>query len=69
MLHLMDLPVLVLMALVIAFTLWALIDCIRTPADRVRFVPKLLWLFVLFSGSVCAALVWTYFGKKPIETR
>ncbi|WP_067255581.1 PLDc N-terminal domain-containing protein [Streptomyces sp. DSM 15324] len=66
MLHLADLPVLVLIALVAALTLWALIDCIRTPRERVRFLPKLLWLLILLHGSVCAALLWTYFGKKPI---
>ncbi|MFI1046811.1 hypothetical protein [Streptomyces griseoruber] len=66
MLHLMDLPALVLIALVAAITLWALLDCVRTPAERVRFVPKLLWLLFLLNGSVCAALLWTYFGKKPI---
>ncbi|WP_460067489.1 PLDc N-terminal domain-containing protein [Streptomyces sp. YKOK-I1] len=66
MLQLMDLPVLVLIVLVAAITLWALIDCIRTPMERVRFLPKLLWLLILFHGSVVAALAWTYFGKKPI---
>ena len=64
MLHMMDLPTLVLIALVAAISLWALIDCVRTPADRVRFVPKLLWLLFLLNGSFFAALVWVYFGKE-----
>ncbi|MEU1518787.1 PLDc N-terminal domain-containing protein [Streptomyces sp. NPDC005811] len=66
MLQLMDLPVLVLIVLVAAITVWALIDCIRTPREHVRFLPKLLWLLILLHGSVCAALIWTYFGKKQI---
>ncbi|MFF3502024.1 hypothetical protein [Streptomyces sp. NPDC003247] len=66
MLHMMDLPTLVLIALAAALSLWALIDCVRTPADRVRFVPKLLWLLFLLNGSLFAALVWAYVGKKPI---
>jgi hypothetical protein len=66
MLGLMDLPVVVLIALVAAISLWALIDCARTPADRVRFLPKLLWLLFLLNGSACAALAWVYFGKKSI---
>jgi hypothetical protein len=65
MLHLMDLPIVVLMVLVAAMSLWALVDCVRTSADRVRFVPKLLWLLFLLNGSAFAALVWVYFGKKP----
>jgi hypothetical protein len=66
MLHMMDLPALALIALMAAISLWALIDCVRTPADRVRFVPKLLWLLFLLHGSVLATLAWVYFGKKSI---
>ncbi|MFB7242352.1 hypothetical protein CW362_15810 [Streptomyces populi] len=66
MLHMTDLPALALMALVVAISLWALIDCARTPADRVRFVPKLLWLLFLLHGSVLATLAWVYFGRKSI---
>ncbi|MFE2533284.1 hypothetical protein [Streptomyces sp. NPDC059371] len=66
MLHMMDLPILVLIALAAAIWLLGLIDCARTPADRVRFVPKLLWLLFLLNGSAVATLAWVYFGKKPI---
>ncbi|MGX1548100.1 hypothetical protein [Streptomyces adustus] len=65
MLHMMDLPALALIVLAAAVSLWPLIDCVRTPADRVRFVPKLLWVLFLLNGSLFAALVWFYFGKKP----
>ncbi|MGW3911616.1 hypothetical protein ACWEBX_08820 [Streptomyces sp. NPDC005070] len=66
MLHMMDLPILVLIALAATIWLWGLIDCARTPADRVRFVPKLLWLLFLLNGSAVATLAWLYFGKKQI---
>ncbi|MFF3450707.1 hypothetical protein ACFYXJ_26590 [Streptomyces sp. NPDC002667] len=64
--HLMDVPALVLIALVTAVSLWPLVDCVRTPAHRVRFVPKPLWLLFLLSGSFLAALAWVCCGKKPI---
>ncbi|MFI7499558.1 hypothetical protein ACIBVL_13815 [Streptomyces sp. NPDC049687] len=66
MLGMMDLPVAALMVLAVAIWLFALIECIRTPADRVRFVPKLLWLLILLNGSVLAAVAWAYLGRKPI---
>ncbi|MEV6191078.1 hypothetical protein AB0M19_01630 [Streptomyces sp. NPDC051920] len=65
MLHRTDLLSLALIALAAAIWLWGLIDCARTPADRVRFVPRVLWLLFLFNGSVVATLAWVYFGKKP----
>ncbi|MFJ8110081.1 hypothetical protein [Streptomyces sp. NPDC096132] len=65
--NLTNLSTLVLIALVAAIWLWALIDCARTPSDHIRFVPKILWLLFLLHGSVCAALLWTYFGKKSIR--
>ncbi|MGW2827376.1 hypothetical protein ACWC24_41355 [Streptomyces sp. NPDC001443] len=64
MLRTMDLPALALIALAAAVSLWPLIDCVRTPADRVRFVPKALWVLFLLNGSLFAALVWFYIGKK-----
>lgn len=65
MLHMVDLTSLALIALVGSIWLWGLIDCARTPRDRVRFLPKLLWLLFLLNGSVLATLAWVYFGRKP----
>ncbi|MGQ4380024.1 PLDc N-terminal domain-containing protein [Streptomyces sp. SAS_267] len=69
MLHMMDLTSLALIALAAAIWLWGLIDCARTPRDRVRFLPKLLWLLLLLNGSVLATLAWVYFGRKPAADR
>ncbi|MFE1289467.1 hypothetical protein [Streptomyces sp. NPDC058751] len=66
MLHRMDLLSLALIALTASIWLWGLIDCARTPADRIRFVPKLLWLLFLLNGSVLATLAWVHIGRKPI---
>ncbi|MFF5186535.1 hypothetical protein ACFY30_22670 [Streptomyces sp. NPDC000345] len=66
MLGMLDLPTAAVIVLAGVIWLWALLDCARTPADRVRFVPKLLWLLFLLNGSVVAAVVWAYLGKKAI---
>ncbi|MEU7660811.1 PLDc N-terminal domain-containing protein [Streptomyces lincolnensis] len=42
-----------------------LLDCVRTPAAQVRYVPKLLWLLFLLHAPILGALIWTYFGKRP----
>ncbi|MCX5008544.1 hypothetical protein OHB05_38985 [Streptomyces sp. NBC_00638] len=59
-------PGLALIAVSVVMSLWFAADCLHTPAERIRFVPKLVWLLFLFHGSVFAALVWVYFGKKAL---
>ncbi|WP_314222969.1 PLDc N-terminal domain-containing protein [Streptomyces zaehneri] len=51
------------MVLVAVLCLWALLDCVRTPGERVRYVPKLLWLLFLLSAPVVGGLAWVYLGK------
>ncbi|MGW6925046.1 PLDc N-terminal domain-containing protein [Streptomyces sp. NPDC054950] len=53
------------MVLVALLCLWALLDCARTPGERVRYVPKLLWLLFLLSAPVVGGLAWVYLGKHP----
>ncbi|MFC4505663.1 MULTISPECIES: hypothetical protein [Streptomyces] len=48
--------------LIVAFSF---IDCVRTPSERIRFVPKLLWLYFMVQAPLFGSLVWTYFGKSP----
>ncbi|WP_329218892.1 PLD nuclease N-terminal domain-containing protein [Streptomyces sp. NBC_01485] len=53
------------MVLVAVLNLGALLNCVRTPAERVRYVPKLLWLLFILSTSLIGALAWLYLGKRP----
>ncbi|WP_128380031.1 hypothetical protein [Streptomyces cavernae] len=43
----------------------ALIDCLRTPAERIRYVSRGFWLLFMFSAPLLGALTWTYLGKRP----
>ncbi|MFD9430602.1 PLD nuclease N-terminal domain-containing protein [Streptomyces sp. NPDC060002] len=53
------------MVLVAVLCLGALLDCARTPGERVRYVPKLLWLIFMLSAPVVGGLAWMYLGKRP----
>ena len=48
--------------------LWGLIDCARTPDERIRFVPKWVWLLFLLCSWTLGALVWVYVGKRSIRS-
>lgn len=54
-----------LVTLLIVFVVAALLDCARTPAERVRYVPRWLWLLFMLHTPVFGALVWNYAGKRP----
>ncbi|MEV1062900.1 PLD nuclease N-terminal domain-containing protein [Streptomyces sp. NPDC050263] len=69
MLGMMDLPLAALMLLAALLILSAMVDCIRTPAEQVRYVPKLLWVLFLLHAPVIGGLVWLYLGKKPIPNK
>jgi hypothetical protein len=53
------------MVIVAVLCVGALLDCVRTPEERVRHVPKLLWLLFMFSAPIVGGLAWTYLGKRP----
>ncbi|MEV7981654.1 PLDc N-terminal domain-containing protein [Streptomyces sp. NPDC086519] len=60
-----------LVTLLIVLVVAAVLDCVRTPAERVRYVPKWLWLLFLLHAPVFGALVWNYAGKRaePLASR
>ncbi|MET7650476.1 MULTISPECIES: hypothetical protein [unclassified Streptomyces] len=53
------------MVLVAMLCVRAFLDCVRTPGQRVRYLPKLLWLLFMLGAPVAGALAWTYLGKRP----
>jgi hypothetical protein len=53
-----------LVAVVCVLIVAAVVDCVRTPSEQVRFVPKLVWLLFLLHAPLFGAVVWTYFGKR-----
>ncbi|MFN8027228.1 MAG: PLD nuclease N-terminal domain-containing protein [Acidimicrobiia bacterium] len=55
--------------LILGFWLWALLDCIFTPRESVRNLPKLLWVALIVLLWVFGALGWVLFGRTPRDRR
>ena len=53
------LPVLLLIGLEI----FALIDCIQTPNDEVRHLPKLAWIILIVIAPLGGAIAWLFTGR------
>lgn len=51
-------------ALLVAFWVYALVDCIRTDEFRARGLPKGAWVFVIIILPLIGALLWFTIGKE-----
>jgi phospholipase D-like protein len=58
------LPVLLVLALMI----YALVDCINTPEEEVRGLPKMVWVVIIlvFSETLVGPLVWLFAGRRAV---
>ena len=55
--------------LILGFWLWALLDCIVSPKEDVRNLPKLLWVLIIVLLWVFGALAWLFLGHTPRRRR
>jgi hypothetical protein len=53
------LPALIELALII----YCLIDCIQTPADEVRNLPKVVWILLILLIPIVGPVVWLVAGR------
>jgi|EndMetStandDraft_5_1072996.scaffolds.fasta_scaffold113982_1 hypothetical protein len=53
-----------LYAMVAVLYLHTLVDCVRTPSSRMRFLPKTVWLLALLWAPIVGGLAWLYLGKR-----
>lgn len=51
-------------ALLVAFWVYALVDCIRTDEFRARGLPKGAWVFVIIILPLVGAILWFTIGKE-----
>ncbi|WP_326580443.1 PLD nuclease N-terminal domain-containing protein [Actinacidiphila glaucinigra] len=58
-------------AIVAALYVYALVDCIKTPAAHIRMLPKIGWLVVMVLLPILGAIAWRNLGKRsaPVEGR
>lgn len=55
----------VLMFLVpLALVIFAFIDCLNTPEDEVKHLPKIAWVFIILLFWVVGPIVWLAAGKN-----
>ncbi|POX62820.1 hypothetical protein C3492_14100 [Streptomyces sp. Ru62] len=50
--------------MVAALYVYALVDCIRTPAPRIRILPKVGWLIIMVLFPILGAIAWRNLGRR-----
>ncbi|WP_330331061.1 PLD nuclease N-terminal domain-containing protein [Streptomyces sp. NBC_00536] len=53
--------------LIIALTIYAFIDCLNTPEEEVKHLPKVVWVIIILLFSIVGPVVWLFAGKKRVE--
>jgi hypothetical protein len=58
----------------LALTIYAAIDCLRTPDDEVKHLPKPIWLILVLLVWVAGPIIWLIAGRdrglfRPAEGR
>ncbi len=58
----------------LALTLYAAVDCLRTPDDQVKHLPKPIWLVLVLLVWVAGPIIWLVAGRerglaRPAERR
>ncbi|MEV4330467.1 PLD nuclease N-terminal domain-containing protein [Streptomyces sp. NPDC049597] len=47
----------------LALTIYAFIDCLNTPEDEAKHLPKLAWIFIILLFWIVGPIVWFAAGK------
>ncbi|MEU1122764.1 PLD nuclease N-terminal domain-containing protein [Streptomyces sp. NPDC005899] len=47
----------------LALTIYAFIDCLNTPEDEARHLPKVAWVFIILLFWIVGPIVWFAAGK------
>lgn len=61
------LRVLLTVVVPLILTIYTLVECIQTPEDEVRNLPKLIWLILILVGWIVGPIAWLIAGRpNPI---
>nr|WP_196792099.1 PLD nuclease N-terminal domain-containing protein [Motilibacter deserti] len=47
----------------LALLVWALVDCLQTPEEEIKGMPKVLWVLFMLLIPLVGSLVWIFAGK------
>jgi len=50
--------------LALALWIWAFIDCLTTPEDEVRHLPKVIWVIIVLFFPLLGSIAWLVAGKQ-----
>ena len=56
-----------ILALVLA--VYSVVDCVQTPDDRVRGLPKIVWVFVILLFPFAGSAAWWFAGRAGARPR
>ncbi|MET8174993.1 PLD nuclease N-terminal domain-containing protein [Streptomyces clavifer] len=48
----------------LALTIYAFIDCLNTPEDEVKHLPKVAWVFIILLFWIVGPIVWLAAGRQ-----
>lgn len=54
---------LALVIVVVAFTVYALVDCLMLPKARVKALPRVAWVFIIILFTPIGGILWLVFGR------
>ncbi|WP_329279869.1 PLD nuclease N-terminal domain-containing protein [Streptomyces sp. NBC_00691] len=52
----------------LALLIYAFIDCLNTPEDEVRHLPKVIWVIVILLFPIVGSVGWIFAGKERHRT-
>lgn len=58
----------VLAVVVLGFTIYTLVDCVQTPDEQVRGLPKIVWVVVILLFPLAGGAAW-YLAGRPVRPR
>lgn len=54
---------LALIIVVVAFTVYAIVDCLMLPKSRVKALPRVAWFFIILLFLPIGGILWFLFGR------
>ncbi|MFI8344206.1 PLD nuclease N-terminal domain-containing protein [Streptomyces sp. NPDC085639] len=52
--------------LILALTIYAFIDCLNTPEEEVKHLPKVVWVIIILLFSIVGPVVWLFAGRQRV---
>ncbi|MFJ7587068.1 PLD nuclease N-terminal domain-containing protein [Streptomyces sp. NPDC097617] len=52
--------------LILALTIYAFIDCLNTPEEEVKHLPKVVWVIIILLFSIVGPVVWLFAGRRRV---